>query len=455
MAYSTPPTQSTGDLITAAAWNVLVNNWLASTLELATAAGQIPYATGAEAIAMLALGTAGLPLTAGGAAPQWGGDVLMGDAAGIVIGHTAQITEPWTSEAQVLGTGEADTSIFLGLWSNDAVGATLNFIKSRDGVIFDGSYTIVSNDDVVGAVQWFPDDGIDLSTLAANFYAEVDDGSPAAGDIGMAFVWQQMPGGGGILRETMRLAANGKLILKSAAPQLELGVADTTAGRLDLHGNGASSTTGGGIRFHMAADHDGTDDYWLIQSSEDDLSFTLASSGTKMTFEQAGNIVVAGHVHGAEGFRVGVDQAANEIDDASQGGATTTLYIGNASINVTSDGRLKTDIKPTQISGLVLIDALPVRDFTWNDPSDTAEVNRNSRGRWTGMIAQEIVNIAPWVVNAPDRNCPVCLASAECDEHEGYWHIEYEHLVPATVVAIQELYAEVKGLRAEVRELAA
>jgi hypothetical protein len=43
----------------------------------------------------------------------------------------------------------------------------------------------------------------------------VDDATPAAGDIGMAFVWDQMPGGGGAIAETMRLSAAGLLQLPS------------------------------------------------------------------------------------------------------------------------------------------------------------------------------------------------------------------------------------------------
>jgi hypothetical protein len=45
------------------------------------------------------------------------------------------------------------------------------------------------------------------------FVVEVDDGSPAANDVGMAYVWKNAGGGGVAVRETMRLDAAGDLTL--------------------------------------------------------------------------------------------------------------------------------------------------------------------------------------------------------------------------------------------------
>lgn len=68
-----------------------------------------------------------------------------------------------------------------------------------------------------GRLRFFPDDGVDFLTLAASIDAEVDDASPTTGDVGVAFVWQQMPGGGGAIAETMRLSASGNLGLGGSA----------------------------------------------------------------------------------------------------------------------------------------------------------------------------------------------------------------------------------------------
>jgi hypothetical protein len=71
-----------------------------------------------------------------------------------------------------------------------------------------------------------PDDGVDFATVAANFNAEVDDASPEAGGVGMAFVWSQMAGGGtSAARETMRLSAAGALTLIGVAGSVQSGIA--------------------------------------------------------------------------------------------------------------------------------------------------------------------------------------------------------------------------------------
>lgn len=155
-------------------------------------------------------------------------DVHITNGTGLVIGHTAQITNAQLAELQVLGTGAADSMAILGRWSADSGAPELAFVKSRDPAIADGSFAIVENADPVGQLRFYPDDGVDFQTLAAQFRGVVDDSSPAAGDIGMAFVWSQMPGGGGGLAETMRLTAAGSLTLNQAS------TISTAAGALTL-----------------------------------------------------------------------------------------------------------------------------------------------------------------------------------------------------------------------------
>lgn len=167
----------------------------------------------------------------------------------------------------------------------------------------------------------------------------------------------------------------------------------------------------------------------------------------------AAGLTVTGNALTNDGVRVGADSTNNEIDDASQGAASTTLYIGNASINVTSDQRHKTNILDTQWDPVGALSALRVRDFIWADPSDTASVNRNSRGRWVGLIAQEAVDVVPWAINAPDRGCPICRAGQPCGRHEGFWHIEYEHLVALSILGWQNHEQRIVAMEVELRQL--
>ena len=144
-----------------------------------------------------------------------GGDLYVANGNGMVIGHTAQIVGSFTSELQLLGAGGADDAdMLVGAFSADASGGSISFVKSRHATV--GSNTIVNDNDIIGQIVALPADGVDFGTFAADYRMEVDDGTPAAGDIGMAHVWRSLPGGGGALRETLRLAANGDLASNQA-----------------------------------------------------------------------------------------------------------------------------------------------------------------------------------------------------------------------------------------------
>lgn len=147
-----------------------------------------------------------------------------------------------------------------------------------------------------------------------------------------------------------------------------------------------------------------------------------------------------------EGFHIGPTIDSTKFDDAATGGSTTTMYIGNASISTSSDSRLKKDITKTTKNGLDIIDKLNVVDFVWDDPTDKCENNRNSRGKWTGLIAQEVVDVVPYVVNAPDRTCDVCRQGLVCEKHPNYWFMEYNNMVPLLIKCIQELKEKIDSL---------
>ena len=71
MAYSAPSPQTTGYNVTATDWTQLVNDILESAVAKVTTAGDMVYATGANALARLAIGSANKVLTSSGTAPQW------------------------------------------------------------------------------------------------------------------------------------------------------------------------------------------------------------------------------------------------------------------------------------------------------------------------------------------------------------------------------------------------
>ena len=145
-------------------------------------------------------------------------------------------------------------------------------------------------------------------------------------------------------------------------------------------------------------------------------------------------------IFAATGIRIGVDAAANEIDDAAQGVVSTALFIGNAQITVASDMRIKRDIHDWDGDALALINKMHVVDFLWDDPQDSTPWGKNERGRYVGMLAQETAKIAPWIINAQGgRNCSLCQTGQLCVEHPQPWQVEYNHLVPTLVKAFQQV----------------
>lgn len=155
-------------------------------------------------------------------------------------------------------------------------------------------------------------------------------------------------------------------------------------------------------------------------------------------------------------IRITTNQTANQFFTASSGAATTTMYIGNASINVTSDVRLKRAIADTKTDWLEVLSRVRVRDFGWNDPSDTNTFGKNARGRYTGLIAQEVIVDAPelrYTINAPDIRCKACRQGAVCITHDSYWGLDLQHFTGPIIDALQRLQRENAALKERITVL--
>ena len=161
-----------------------------------------------------------------------------------------------------------------------------------------------------------------------------------------------------------------------------------------------------------------------------DKSFETAAGGTQVPANRK--------------IYVGVFNNSNGFANFSDGSGSATLYIGNQSINTSSDQRLKTNIVDTALDATTKLKQVRVVDFNWNDPSDKAINNKNSRGLWTGTLAQEIVDIFPHAVNAPRPD-----GNTIDTEDENIWGMEYQHLVPVLIKGFQEQQAKIEALEAE------
>ena len=151
------------------------------------------------------------------------------------------------------------------------------------------------------------------------------------------------------------------------------------------------------------------------------------------------------------GVRVGADSGDNEIDDATQGSASTTLYIGNASITVSSDMRVKSDMLAWEGNALSIINSIPVKDYYYNSHVPHGGVYD---GKYVGIIAQDVYKVIPWAVNTQGgANCRECKVGLNCETHTQPWSVRAELLMGVVVKSIQELGEEIEVLKEQVLSL--
>ena len=230
--------------------------------------------------------------------------------------------------------------------------------------------------------------------------------------------------------ERMRIDSSGNVSVGGISPSSQSAKFQTrgssqNATRINMHHEGNSSASisaNGGLVF-------GSD----------------TSNGTteRMKITSAGNVEITNLCVAGAGFSQ-IDSAPHLISTSSVGISTASYFIGNQQIQTSSDRRLKENIVDTKIDASSELKKVRVVDFTWNDPNDKAINNRNSRGKWTGCIAQEIVDVFPFAVNAPRPE------GEEIDhDSEALWGMEYGQLVPVLIKGFQELQAKIETLETE------
>ena len=281
MAYNAPSTRSTGDLCTAAIWNAdVVANAIAinaGALALASqAVGDILYASSTTQLGRIAAVATGQVLTSAGTGtvPAWSSNVDIGgtlDVAGavtfndagadvdfrvesdgnanmlfvdggsnaVVIGHSA--SDGQHRSLQILGTTSDTSGIELMRFSANAEGPSLAFTKSRGGAI--GTEAIVQDDDALGSIVWFADDGTDQASYAASINAYVD-GTPGSNDMPGRLVFSTTADGAASPTARMTIDASGVTITGAIA-----GATNTNLGKIKyfgvatLAGDGSATST--------------------------------------------------------------------------------------------------------------------------------------------------------------------------------------------------------------------
>mgnify|MGYP001602780408 FL=1 len=151
----------------------------------------------------------------------------------------------------------------------------------------------------------------------------------------------------------------------------------------------------------------------------------LTGTGTVAVLEDvvSGGQTFAGTRIFSAGARIGADSTNNLLDDATNGAGTATLYIGNASINVTSDERVKINVRPFLGSASPLLAGLEVSQ--WDAYLDGYAPIGGYTGDYIGFTAQNMQKVAPWAVNTQgDTGLP--------------WQARYEFLNGLMVKGWQE-----------------
>lgn len=239
------------------------------------------------------------------------GNTFISNGNALVIGHTVKVSEGGANnEFQMLGTANDDSGILLSLASTvDTRVAQINFVKNANATI--GTYsTIVADNELLGHMGFYGTDGVDADTLSASFSVEVDDASPAAGDIGAAFVWKQMPGGGGAIAETMRISAAGDLI---------------QAGGVNYIGDTANANMTVGMTINQGANDN---EALALKSSDVAHAMTgLAEADTWGTFTKveaaSGGLNVKGYKDG-DGVASGALQLSGVLGETAETSDTTS-----------------------------------------------------------------------------------------------------------------------------------
>ena len=135
------------------------------------------------------------------------GDQHIANGNGLVVGHTAHVAIGSSGEFQVFGTAAGDSETTTARFSADSGGPSHAFLKSRHGSI-GSSTTIVQDDDELGGLIWYADDGNDFYSSSARIFAAID-GSPSENDVPGRLVFATTADGANSPTERMRIEADG------------------------------------------------------------------------------------------------------------------------------------------------------------------------------------------------------------------------------------------------------
>jgi hypothetical protein len=190
MAYNPLPTLSTGDTWSAANANIYwKDNFAAGVPDIFTAAGDIAYATAANAASPLAIGTAGqvLKVNTGGTLPEWG-------VAGNVTDRQGASSSDWVSSLASSSYASSDNySITSSKMEVGVVTATIsNGASAIDSVItfptaFSENPIILTN--VINGSVTYDEQSFPNTITPTTFQIKLCLSTPSSGDTTRVISW--------------------------------------------------------------------------------------------------------------------------------------------------------------------------------------------------------------------------------------------------------------------------
>jgi hypothetical protein len=396
------------------------------------------------------------------------------DASGnVIIGHTQNYGSPLGYQLQIHG---ASTGVGMSQWSASTGAPNLRLAKSRSTTI--GTNSIVSNNDELGGIQFYGDDGAGFAR-GANIFAYVD-GTPGAGDMPGRLVFSTTADGASSPTERMRITSGGDVGIGTTSPDAFsrgygriLGVSSASSAAIEVNsatGNNAVIDLGVNGTRSMSITTDGSVPYINTIGA---LPLGFATNGSERArIDSSGNLLVgvsSGSRHilsksnantygtvidntsGTNPYALGV-QLTGVTGGAGiafiecRDNAQRMLVAGNGNItNVNnsygaiSDAKLKENVT----------DATPKLDKL----NQVRVVNYNLIGetqKQIGVIAQELEQIFPGMVEeTQDRDADGNELGTTTKA------VKYSVFVPMLIKAMQEQQATIESLTARIAALEA
>ena len=305
---------------------------------------------------------------------------------------------------------------------------------------------LVQADGNVGIGTSFPNVALDITRSGSGEVIEFTDGVSDTGHLGIVSgggcsLWAGGfltlgAGGGGTNTERMRIDANGALGVNYTSPSA-LGTV-TIKQTADSKGIAIIDSTGTNTLF---LENDGTQCN-IRNNSASPMVFTT-NLAERMRIDSQGRLLLntsSAIFAASEALHMeGIEAGTTSYGIFAHGSAGTNYFVrayrgDNLSgsifytvnglyLTTISDERLKENISNANDAG-EKIDAINVRQFDWKQSGDHQEY---------GMIAQELIKVAPDAVHAPE-------------DPEDMMGVDYAKLVPMLIKEVQSLRARVSAL---------